>query len=65
VADAFVEYVGDDPKGKNSGRVLNFGASWRFTRVQQIDFHAGFGFNRESPKSCLGPGYSFRFDGLF
>jgi hypothetical protein len=32
---------------------------------QQIDFHAGFGFNRESPKSYLGLSYSFRFDGLF
>jgi hypothetical protein len=64
-ADAFVEYVGDYPKDKIASQVLNFGAAWRFTHTQQIDFHAGFGFNRESPKSYLGLGYSFRFDGLF
>jgi hypothetical protein len=30
---------------------LNFGGAWRFTRTQQIDSHARFGFNRQSPKS--------------
>ena len=63
--DAFVEYVGDYPQHQIASQVLNFGAAWRFTQLQQVDFHAGFGFNRESPKSYLGLGYSFRFDGLF
>ncbi len=63
--DMFVEYVGDYPKGEIASQVLNFGGAWRFTHTQQIDFHAGFGFNQKSPKSYLGLGYSFRFDGLF
>ena len=64
-ADMFVEYVGDYPRGAEASQVLNFGGAWRFTRLQQIDFHAGFGFNRSSPKSYLGLGYSLRFDNLF
>ena len=64
-ADMFVEYVGDYPRGETASQVLNFGGAWRFTHTQQIDFHAGFGFNRQSPRSYFGLGYSFRFDGLF
>jgi len=62
--DVFVEYVGDYPQHQIASQVLNFGGAWRFTHLQQIDFHAGFGFNRESPKSYLGLGYSLRFDSL-
>jgi hypothetical protein len=64
-ADVFVEYVGDYPRHETASQVLNFGGAWRFTRLQQIDFHAGFGFSRQSPKSYFGLGYSFRVDGLF
>ena len=64
-ADVFVEYVGDCPKGEKASQVFNFGGAWRFTHTQQIDFHAGFGFNQKSPKSYLGLGYAFRFDGQF
>ena len=64
-ADAFVEYVGDYPRGQTASQVLNFGGAWRFAHTQQVDFHAGFGFNRQSPRSYFGLGYSFRVDGLF
>ena len=64
-ADAFVEYVGDYPQHQTASQVLNFGGAWRFTRLQQIDFHAGFGFNRQSPRSYIGFGYSLRADNLF
>ncbi len=64
-ADVFVEYVGDYPRGETASQVLNFGGAWRFAHTQQIDFHAGFGFNRQSPRSYFGLGYSFRVDGLF
>jgi len=64
-ADALVDYVGDYPQHQTTSQVLNFGGAWRFTRLQQIDFHAGFGFNRQSPRSYLGFGYSLRADNLF
>jgi hypothetical protein len=64
-ADSFIEYVGDYPNRQTASQVLNFGGAYRFTDVQQIDFHAGFGFTRQSPKSYVGFGYSFRVDRLF
>jgi len=63
--DGFIEYVGDYPQHQAASQVLNFGAAWRLTQLEQVDFHAGFGFDRQSPKSYLGLGYSFRMDGLF
>jgi hypothetical protein len=63
-ADAFVEYVGDYDHQRPS-QVLDAGAAWRFTRTQQLDFHAGFGLNSSSVDHYFGIGYSFRLDGLF
>jgi hypothetical protein len=45
--------------------VLDTGGTWRFTRTQQVDFHAGFGLNGNSVDHFFGIGYSFRLDGLF
>lgn len=64
-ADAFVEYVGDYPTHDGPSQILNFGGAYRITNVQQIDFHAGFGFTRQSSRSYIGIGYSFRLDSLF
>jgi hypothetical protein len=61
--DAFVEYVGDYSNHQGPSQVLNFGGAWRFTDLQQIDFHAGFGFTKQAPNSYIGIGYSFRLDG--
>jgi hypothetical protein len=63
--DLFAEYVGDYPNHARPSQILDAGGSWRVTRLQQIDFHAGFGLNRSSPDHFLGIGYSFRLDGLF
>jgi len=64
-ADMFVEYVGDYPQHQIASQVLNFGGAWRLTRLQQIDFHAGFGFTRAAPSAYFGVGYSFHLNGLF
>ena len=63
--DLFVEYVGDYPNHARPAQILDGGGSWRLTRLQQLDFHAGFGLNSSSPDHFFGIGYSFRLDGLF
>ncbi|HSY79873.1 MAG TPA: transporter [Verrucomicrobiae bacterium] len=63
--DLFVEYVGDYPDHARPSQVLDAGGSWRVTRLQQIDFHVGFGLNSSSPDHFFGVGYSFRLDGVF
>jgi hypothetical protein len=63
--DLFVEYVGDYPKHARPSQILDGGGSWRVTRLQQLDFHVGFGLNSNSPVHFFGIGYSFRLDGLF
>jgi hypothetical protein len=63
-ADMFVEYVGDY-EHQGSSQVLQTGGAWRFTRTQQVDFHAGVGLNSDSVDHYVGIGYSFRLDGLF
>jgi hypothetical protein len=44
---------------------LNFGGSYWLTQCQQIDFHAGFGLNRNSPNYFVCVGYLLRLDGLW
>jgi hypothetical protein len=61
----FVEYVGDFPLNGGTGQLINSGGGYRITDTQQIDFHIGFGLNRNSPTYIFGMGYSFRLDGLF
>ncbi len=63
--DLFVEYVGDYPDHARPSQILDGGGSWRVTRLQQLDFHVGFGLNSSSPDHFFGIGYSFRLDGLF
>jgi hypothetical protein len=60
--DLFVEYVGDYPNHARPSQVVDGGGSWQVTRLQQIDFHVGFGLNSSSPDHFFGIGYSFRFD---
>jgi hypothetical protein len=64
-ADLFVEYVGDYPNHDAPRQLINTGAAYRFTRTQQIDFHAGFGLTNRSPSYFFGLGYSVRFDSVF
>jgi hypothetical protein len=63
--DLFVEYVGDYPNHARPSQILDGGGTWRVTRLQQIDFDAGFGLNSSSPDHFFGVGYSIRLDGLF
>jgi len=61
----FAEYVGDFPFNGGTGQLINSGGGYRITDTRQIDFHIGFGLNRNSPAYVFGVGYSFRLDGLF
>jgi len=63
-ADIFVEYVGDYDH-QRPRQLLDGGGSWRFTKVQQLDFHVGFGLNSSTVDRFFGIGYSFRLDNLF
>lgn len=63
-ADLFVEYVGDYNHQQPS-QLIDSGGAWRFSKTQQLDFHVGFGLNRNSVDHYFGIGYSLRFDGLF
>ncbi|HEV3114283.1 MAG TPA: transporter [Candidatus Binataceae bacterium] len=63
-ADMFVEYVGDYDHQRPS-QLLDTGGAWRFTKTQQLDFHAGVGLNSSSVDHYFGLGYSFRLDDLF
>jgi hypothetical protein len=64
-AALFVEYVGDFPDRGGASHLFNSGGLYRVTPTQQIDFHVGFGLNRNAPDYFFGLGYSFRIDGLF
>jgi hypothetical protein len=63
-AEMFVEFVGDYDH-QRPRQILNVGGAWRFTKTQQLDFHAGFGLNSSSVDHYFGIGYSIRFDRLF
>jgi hypothetical protein len=61
----FAEYVGDFRSVGGSSHLLNTGGGYRITHTQQVDFHIGFGLNRNAPDYTFGVGYSVRFDRLF
>jgi hypothetical protein len=63
-ADLFMEFVGDYPSSSAPSQFLNFGGAYRVTRIQQLDFHTGFGLDSQAPKAFIGIGYSWRWDGL-
>jgi hypothetical protein len=64
-SDVFAEYIGDFRTHGIPSERFNFGGSYRITKTQQIDFHAGFGLTGNSPNYFVGIGYSFRFDSLW
>ena len=61
-ADLFVEYVGEYPTHGAPSQLLNSGAAYRFTRLQQLDFHLAFGLDERAPRYLFGLGYSIRWD---
>jgi hypothetical protein len=64
-SDGFVEYGGDFPHAGGSRQVIHFGAAYRVTPKQQIDFHFGFGLSSAAPKYFVAGGYSIQIDNLF
>jgi hypothetical protein len=58
--DGFVEYQGDFPERGGPRNLVNFGATWKVTPRQQLDFHAGVGLSSAAPDHYFGFGYSFR-----
>ncbi len=63
--EAFAEFVSDYGARIAPSHLINTGALYHLTPLQQIDFHFAFGLNRSAPAYSFGIGYSFRIDGLF
>ena len=61
---AFVEYVGNFPSDDGNNQFINSGTGYLIDDRQQIDFHVGFGLDRNAPSYFFGLGYSFRIDGV-
>jgi hypothetical protein len=61
----FIEYVGNFPTSGGNNQLINSGAGYRIDNSHQIDFHIGFGLDRNAPNYIFGFGYSFRIDRLF
>jgi hypothetical protein len=64
-ADVFVEYVGGFPTRGAPSQLLDSGGAYRFTRLQQLDFHLAGGLNDRAPRYYVGIGYSLRLDHVF
>jgi hypothetical protein len=58
--DAWVEYSGDFPQRGGPEHIIDFGASYKLSPHQQLDFHTGFGLSAAAPDYFIGLGYSFR-----
>ena len=63
-ADLFVEYVNSYQHGTPVQNSVDFGGSYRYAALRQIDFKIGAGLNRAAPDWYFTIGYSFRFDDL-
>lgn len=63
--DVFVEYANAYQPGMAVQNSIDFGGSWRYAALRQIDFKMGFGVNRAAPDWYFTLGYSFRFDHIF
>jgi len=63
--DVFTEYAGDYLQRGPSRQLLHFGAAYKITPVNQIDFHFGFGLNQATPNHFFAVGYSFRLDRMW
>src|SRR5215469_3964245 len=63
--DAFMEYAGDYAQHGGSKQLAHFGAAFRLNANNQVDFHFGFGLNRETPNHFFAVGYSVKLDHLW
>jgi hypothetical protein len=64
-SDFFVEYVNAYQPGTATQNSVDFGGTWRYAALRQLDFKLGFGVNRAAPDWYFTVGYSCRFDQLF
>jgi len=62
---AFAEYAGDFAQHGGPREIAHFGAAYRLTARQQVDFHFGFGASRSAPSHFFAMGYSLRIDRLW
>jgi hypothetical protein len=61
VVDAYVEYSGAFPERGGPQNLIDFGAAYKPSLHQQLDFHCGFGLSAAVPDHVIGVGYSVRF----
>lgn len=59
--DAYVEYSGAFPQSGVPQNVIDFGAAYKITLHQQLDFHCNFGLSGATADHSIGFGYSVRF----
>jgi Putative MetA-pathway of phenol degradation len=59
--DAWAEYSGGFPERGGPQNIINFGACYKPTPHQQIDFHWSYGLSAAVPDYSVGLGYSVRF----
>jgi hypothetical protein len=64
-SDVFLEYVNVYQYGAATQNSIDFGGSYRYAALRQVDFKLGFGVNRAAPDWYFSIGYSFRFDHIF
>ena len=60
--DLFLEYSGVFPGRGSPQHTIDFGALYRPTKRQQLDFRSGFGLSGAATDHFVGLGYSVRFD---
>jgi hypothetical protein len=58
--DAYVEYAGEFAKDGSPQHSIDFGAAYKISTYQQVDFHCGFGLSAAATDWTIGAGYSFR-----
>lgn len=61
-SDVFVEYNNLYQHGLATQNSVDFGGSWRYAALRQIDMKVGFGINQAAPDWYFTIGYSLRFD---
>ncbi len=59
--DAYVEYSGAFPQRGGPQNIIDFGAAYKPSPHQQLDFHCGFGLSSAAADHVIGAGYSVRF----
>jgi hypothetical protein len=59
--DAWAEYSGSFPERGGPQHIFNFGACYKPSPHQQIDFHWSLGLSAAAPDYSIGLGYSMRF----